>query len=127
MGIRFDDDSFINVNDWDAIKAAILGEGDKPNPRKITEIVSKDGVKIKVDNLQPKKKPKEKPALAQPDYVSGSYKGWTIRVWKQMDESVYGCNYFKGEDTRFFQYSLEYSENDVFRYARTLIDGIINE
>lgn len=134
MGIKFEDGGFIDANDWSRIKRIIAEKarqsGDeteqeeaKPQP-KITEIKSKDGVTIKVGNLELRKKPKI--ALANENYVSGEYKGWTIRVWRIDNEEVFGCNYFRGEDVRYTEASYgDYrDENGVFKLAKHLIDQI---
>jgi hypothetical protein len=44
-------------------------------------------------------------SLANENYVSGEYKGWTIRVWRIDNEEVFGCNYFRGEDVRYTEAS----------------------
>jgi len=127
-GIQFDDGSFIDTSDFARIKRIIAEKaratecGDKTP--KVTEIKSKDGVTIRVGNLELKKKPKI--PLGNPNYVSGEYKGWTIRVWRQDAEGFFGCNYFMGEDVRYTEGSYDNyrDENAMFKLAKSLIDNI---
>lgn len=128
MPIEFDDGSVIDANDWTQIKRILAENGridpDKPEPKKITEIRSRDGVTIKVGNLQLKKNPKM--PLSQPNYVEGTYKDWKIRVWTQPREEIYACNYFKGQDIRYFEVSHGNvrDENCLFKLAKQYIDKI---
>jgi hypothetical protein len=41
-------------------------------------------------------------------------------------ENVYGCNYFKGEDVRYYEIPMGdvLDENGVFRYIQSFIDEI---
>lgn len=129
MAIQFEDGSFLDAGDWNQIMRLISEKGrasaakDEPPPR-ITEIRSNDGVTIKLGNMELKRKPKM--PLANPGYVSGTHKGWTIRVWRE--EQRYGCNYFKGEDTRYFEYGMGdvSDENHMFKIAKAYIDEAIN-
>lgn len=131
-GIQFEGGGFIDVNDWDRIKRIIAekarSQGDEeakePPQPKITEIRSKDGVTIKVGNLELRKKPKV--PLGNPNFVSGEYKGWTIRVWRMDADSRFGCNYYRGEDVRYTEgYYGDYrDENAMFKLAKQLIDKI---
>lgn len=64
--------------------------------------------------------------LAQPDYVENRYRGWKIRVWRSDAEGVYGCNYLRDGDARYFEMAIEdvRDENTVFRQAERIIDQI---
>jgi hypothetical protein len=133
MPIEFEDGGVIDASDWLQIKrllaeksrqAAATGE-EMP---KIKEIRSSDGVTIKLGNLELRKKAKM--PLAQPDYIEGSYKGWSIRVWRQRREEIYGCNYFRpgSEDIRYFEVRCidVADENAVFKTAKAYIDEAIS-
>lgn len=132
MPIEFDDGSIIDANDWLQIKRILAEKGRRQGDNgvhepKVKEIRSRDGVTIKVGNLELKRKPKM--PLAQPNYIEGNYKGWTIRVWRQQREQIYGCNYFKGEDVRYFEliFGDVPDENGVFKVAKAYIDEAIGQ
>ena len=135
MPIEFEDGGVIDASDWLQIKRLLAEKGRQASATgeevpKIKEIRSRDGVTIKVGNLELRKKPKM--PLAQPDYIEGSYKGWSIRVWRQHKEEIYGCNYFRpgSEDIRYFELrSIDVAdENAVFKTAKAYIDeAIANE
>jgi hypothetical protein len=128
VGIKFDDDSVINADDWQQIKRYLANQSrSEGDTRRVTEIRSRDGVTIKTGNLEMKKK--SKMPLANPNAVSGEYRGWTIRVWRDDKGRYYGCNVFIGEDVRYFDLTFDDvdDENGVFRYAKAYIDNLISE
>jgi hypothetical protein len=62
------------------------------------------------------------------NYIESSYKGWTIRVWEEQNEEMYGCNYYrKGEPPKTFHVSVfDFAdENAVFKYASKMIEDLI--
>lgn len=126
MSIKFDDGSIIDSDDWELMKQIISGTAQK-GEKKISEIKSADGVTVKVGNLQAKKKTQKKEE--NPNYTTGNYKGWTIRVWPHTDSDgsrTWACNYFLGENTQYLEvYQNDYSENSVFTLARRYIDQIL--
>jgi hypothetical protein len=133
MPIEFEGGSIIDTSDWLRIKRILAekgrqeGENNGVHEPKIMEIRSSDGVNVKVGNLELKKK--QKMPLAQPNYVEGKHKGWTIRAWRQDTEEIFGCNYFRGEDVRYFELSFGdvSDENAVFKVAKRYIEDAISD
>lgn len=132
MPIQFEDGGILDGGDWTQILRLLSEKGQAATaagvePPKVKEIRSKDGVTIKVGNLELRKKPKM--PLANPDAVEGSYKGFTIRVWRQSREEIYGCNYWRpgSEDIRYFEYRVidVRDENHMFQVAKQFIDQVI--
>lgn len=91
---------------------------------RIDQIRSRDGVTIKVGNLQLKKKNEK--AGDHENFIEVSHKGWTIRVWLYRREEMFGCNVFRdsGHVCRYFEFSQgDYrDENAVFKVMTNHID-----
>lgn len=96
---------------------------DRPMPRaveiRVDEIRSRDGVTVKVGNLQLKKK--KKPGSEHEDFIEvkhrNDYGTYIVRVWRYPNEQVFGCNVIVGENVRYmeFPYSDYPDENRVFK------------
>lgn len=105
-----------------------LGLGEKapaPIDLRIEQIRSRDGVTVKVGNLQLKKKTEQ--AGDHESFIEVLHKGWTIRVWIYRREEMFGCNVFRdsGKICRYFEFSQgDYrDENAVFKIMTNHIDG----
>ena len=123
--IEFEDGTSLNAEDWDRILRVIAerARSGKSPPVKIES----GGVTVKLDGLTPRKDGNtrlKKPAYA--NYIESPYKGWIIRVWRYEKEQAYGCNYYCGEDIRYFElrYDDARDENAVFKIAQNLIDEL---
>ena len=90
----------------------------KPKP---TELVV-DGVTIKVKGYDVKSG--KGPEYA--NFIEHKHRGWTIRVWKVQKDSMYGCNYYKGEDIRYYECSqgAVRDENEIFNLVSNAIDSM---
>lgn len=122
MGITFEDGSVIEGEDFGRM-LNIIKQRAKDGKPKPTEIKS-GGVTINVKGLTPNPKAKGGPAHA--NYIESTYKGWKIRVWRNERDERYCCNYFQGEDCRYFDlgFGEVLDENGAFRYAEGMIDDI---
>lgn len=118
--IRFEDGSAINTSDWERMKS-LISQSIKDG-KKVTDIVSKDGVTVKVGGLAAKAGTKKAP---HENYISAEFRGWTIRVWRNDKERIYGCNYFKDDDLNYleFQYGSVIDENAIFAQVEDIIRG----
>lgn len=122
MSISFNDGEVFGTDDWTRMKRLIAEkakEGKSPE-----KIVSSDGVTVKLGNL--KVKNDMKMPLANPNYIEGKYKGWTIRVWRDDSAYIYGCNYFKDNDARYLERQMDDCKDEfsVFKFAEKQIDKI---
>lgn len=125
--IEFEDGTTLSAEDWDRILRVIAERARTGKPRPVK--IESGGVTVKLDGLEPRtdgstRLNKKKPAYA--NYVESPYKGWTIRVWRYEKEQAYGCNYYCGEDVRYFElrYDDARDENAVFKVAQSLIDQL---
>lgn len=120
MGIRFEDGSSVETNDWDRMKS-IVTQRARDGKSKPVEI-QQSGVKIKVDKLESKK---SKIEAEHSKYIESKYKEWKIRVWRIEADQVYGCNYYQGENVGYAEvpFSDVKDENGVFKYAISIIQN----
>ena len=124
--IEFEDGTKLDAEDWFRI-LAVIKQRAKEGKAKPVEI-KQSNITVKVKGYDPKPDAKGKlpngPAYA--NFVESVYKDWKIRVWRMQKENVYGCNYFKGEDVRYYEIPMGdvLDENGVFRYIQSFIDEI---
>lgn len=98
---------------------------------RIDQIRSRDGVTVKVGNLEPKKKAGK--AGDHENFIEVNHKSlhtnvvWTIRVWIYRREKTFGCNVFRdlGKVCRYFEFSQgDYNdENQIFKIMTNHIDS----
>ena len=127
MTIKFEDGSSIDADDWSRMLSIVKQRAKEGKP-KPTELVSADGVTIKVKGYEVKANGKG------PDYanfIEIKHKNcidqeWTVRVWRNEAEQIYGCNYYLVEDVRYFECRFQdvKDENAIFTHICQVIDGI---
>jgi hypothetical protein len=94
---------------------------------RVAEIRSRDGVTVKVGNLQVKKK--KQPGFEHEDFIEVKHKNghgfYLIRVWRYGREEVFGCNCIQGDRVRYmeFPYGDYRDENAVFKVVQNWLDG----
>lgn len=121
-GIKFKDGTEMDATTYDRLMRLIaekFGKGVSPE-----QIVSEDGVTLKVGNLTVN--PNIKPPKVQKKVMEDEYQGWKIQVWRERGEerTVFACNYFRGETVRYFEVFPEDchdDENEVFALAKRCI------
>lgn len=119
--IEFEDGTVMEAEDWTRI-LSIIKQRAKEGKSKPVEIKS-EGVTVKVKGYEPKANGK---GPAYSNFIESKYQGWTIRVWRIEKDKMYGCNYYRGEDIRYFElrYQDVKDENGVFKYAQGVIDEL---
>lgn len=124
--IQFEDGTTLDAEDWFRIMSVIKQRA-KEGKSKPVEI-KQSGVTVRVKGYDPKPDAKGKLAKgpAHENYIESTYMDWKIRVWRMEKEQVYGCNYYKGEDVRYYEIPMRdvLDENAVFRYIQSFIDEI---
>ncbi len=125
MSIKFSDGTEMDANTYDRL-VRLIATKFKKNVTP-SEIVSDDGVTLKVGNLPVN--PNIKPTLPTKQVMRDEYRGWKIQVWREQGEEneVFACNYYQGEDVRYFEVfprDVNDDENEVFKIAKGCIrDG----
>lgn len=122
MTIKFEDGSSLDAADWSRMLSIVKQRAKEGKP-KPTELVSSDGVTIKVKGYDVKTNGKG-PEYA--NYIEHKHKAWTIRVWRAEKDSIFGCNYYKGEDCRYYECSTSSvkDENALFTLICNHIDSM---
>lgn len=127
MSIKFNDGSEMDADNYDRIIRLLhakMQEGIAP-----TEIVSDDGVTLKVGNLKVNPKLKGKKKKGEKNVIRSKYKDWKIQVWEEtnleLERSVFCCNYYRGETVQYFEVLRKHvrDENEVFKIAQECIDN----
>lgn len=115
--IEFEDGSVINVDEWSRIMSIVKQRSKEGKPKAVS--IKQNGVTVNVGSYD-----KDGPEHA--NYIEFTHSKWKVRVWRKQKESVYGCNYFKGEDIRYLELSFNdvRDENGVFKYVSSIIDDI---
>jgi hypothetical protein len=94
---------------------------------RVDQIRSRDGVTVKVGNLQVKKK--NSPNLEHGNYIEVKHRNnhgnYIVRVWRYKREEVFGCNCIEGENIRYMEFPFaDYrDENAVFKVVQNWLDG----
>jgi hypothetical protein len=123
MSIKFSDGTQMDATSYDRLMRLIAEKfKGSVNP---TEIVSADGVTLKVGNLAVN--PNIKPAKPEKNVLRADYRDWKIQVWRERGEErdVFACNYYRGEDVRYFEVFPDDcgdDENEVFKIAKRCIN-----
>lgn len=143
MSVKLSDGTVIDTTDINRL-LAIVSERAKghdltpdpepqPEPRpiqaieiRVDEIRSRDGVTVKVGNLQVKKKKK---GAEHEDYIEvqhrNDYGRYLVRVWRYPNEEVFGCNVIEGDNIRYMEFPFcDYSdENRVFKVIQDWLNN----
>ena len=117
--MKFEDGSVLDANDF-ARMLSIVKQRAKEGKPKPVELVA-DGVTIKVKGYDVKGG--KGPEYA--NFIESKHKGWTMRVWKFAKDQMFGCNYYLGEDIRYFECGTSgLDENQIFAHVTQLINQI---
>lgn len=118
MPIKLKDGTVLPTHSWKRIKRLVNEHVKTANPA--VEINS-GGVTINIANLTPKKNLKFKAIEKYINAIEGTYKDWTIRIWREQD--VFCANFWQDESNAIYREFdvANLDENDIFIKIKKII------